>query len=125
MKLASAKKDSELSLQGITFETEYHDSTLKSVTMRDGNGGIVRIAQGEYSGIKALVPAQPTMVKRHKVSGTVAGLPVSQMFETEYDAARAKHHYERKLAEHDDAKLTIEVVEVPEDEVEPSPEIPF
>jgi hypothetical protein len=124
MKFERIKKDSQLTLNGVTFETEYHDSALQGVTMRDAAGNVVRLALNSYS-LYALVPAKPTVVKRHRVAGTVAGFPVEQFFENDYDATRAKSHYESKLRSDEDVALTITVVEVPEEQAEPSPDIPF
>jgi hypothetical protein len=124
MRFEKVKKDAQLVLKGISFETAWHDGSLQSVTMRDDAGNVLKLAVESYS-FYALVPAAPKMVKRYKVSGTLAGLPVEQFFEYDHETQRAKDNYESRVRVDGDADLSISIVEVPEDTAEPSPEIPF
>lgn len=116
MRLASVKKDSQLKLTGITFDTVWHNDSLSMCTLRDGSGNVVQFAIESYS-MKVLVPAQPKMVDRHKLHGTVAGIAVEHLFESEWDATQAKSDYESKVARPEDAELTVEKVQIPEDVV--------
>lgn len=114
MRLASVKKDSQLKLTGITFETIWHNDSLSTCTLRDEAGNIVQFAIESYS-MKVLVPAEPKTEDRYKLHGTVAGISVEHLFESEWDATQAQRDYEGKVARAEDASLAIEKVKVPVD----------
>jgi hypothetical protein len=116
MKFTTVKKDSQIKLAGITVETEYRDASLYVITLRDANGGMVRISGGY--GITTLVPAIPAMVKRYRLSGKFGGLvDVCEDFGNEHDAKARLSEFEAKHAGRDsEIGLAISTVEVPEEE---------
>jgi len=96
MNLRSIKHRSELVLDGITFDAEYHNSTLKTLTMTDASGHLVKV-DVEFSSLKALVPAEPEKKEVHVVTGTVPvlGTAINEAFESEYEAGKRLRELER------------------------------
>lgn len=119
MRVTDTKRDSALVLEGIKFDVVRNEQGgIQSLRMEDAKGNIVLVTKAEsYSNtINVQVKAPPKLVKRWHLKGVVAGLHVDHLFDDEYTATKAKSEYEAKVRREDDAALTVEAVEVPEDE---------
>jgi hypothetical protein len=100
------KKASELQLDGIAIECEYIDGYIGQVTLTDGSGHIVRFSKSQYDSLPVFVPAKPKTEKRHVVAGTVAGLKVEEVFETEYDARNRQRELEALTGSEDSISVS-------------------
>ena len=102
------KKPSDIVLEGVDVELDWTDSTnVQSIIVRDGKGNSLRIIKGEYSGMRALIPAT---VEKYRLSGTLCGSPFEQVFDEEHHAEERQ----RELGDlGDKAVLKIEKVKVP------------
>lgn len=79
-------------------------------------GFTIGIHGGQCSGrVELYVTAPPEKVKRHELSGTVIGLPIHELFESEYDAKDRKSLLESKLTREEDSTLAIKDVMVDAD----------
>jgi hypothetical protein len=116
LNLQSVKKVSEIPLSGVDIEIESHNNSPKSLTIRDANGGFLRVS-ATY-GIEILVPAKPKMVKKYRLAGKFAGLvDVVEDFDSSYDANQRLREYNAKVNEYgDETGLSVTEVEVPEEE---------
>lgn len=115
MDFKQVKKASEIALEGIAVDMESADGSLRTITLTDGKGGVLRVMRVDYS-MQAYVPAPPKMVKKWALTGKYAGLvDVSETFDTKYDADDRLREYRRKNAGGDDEiGLSVSEVEVPE-----------
>ena len=50
--------DGTRALEGVSVELDWTDSTVNSIVVRDANGNALRIIKGEYSGMRAMIPAK-------------------------------------------------------------------
>lgn len=114
MKLQSIKKESELKLAGIKFDVTWADGSVCQVTAQDAAGNVVVFQKTDYS-FRVMVEAPPKMVKRHRLSGSVAGMPVAEDFEDKYDAQNAMHEKQRMVTSDEYCSLEVTEVEVPEE----------
>lgn len=114
MRLKSVKKDAELVLAGVTFETTWADGSIKEVKATDGAGNIVVFRTDNYN-FGVLVKEPPKLVKRHQLKGTVAGSAVEQLFDDKYEAINAMNEYQRMVSSDEYCSLEVEQVEVPEE----------
>lgn len=119
MHYSSVKKAGEIVLEGITVDTEIVDRGLRSVTLTDAKGRVVRFERNEYGPLKVTVPAGPPTVEKHIVSGSVLGVPVREEFEDKYEAERRARQLEGDV--HGDTNLKVNTEQVP---IDPN-EIPF
>ncbi len=114
MKFQTVKNDSELKLNGITFDVLRVNGIIKNLTMKDSDNNIVQIMVNNYD-VAVCVPEPPTMVTKYRVHGTVVGVPVDHLFDTDYDARNSIEAYKNRVYDASvDVDLYIEKVEVPE-----------
>src|SRR3546814_7522497 len=88
MRYKTVKTANEASISGGTVEFEHHDKTLRGVRLTDAEGNVVLIQAGEsYSNaVKVMVPEPFDQEERWKISGSVVGIPVTEYFDSEYEA---------------------------------------
>lgn len=116
MRFATVKKQSDITPLGVQCVADFTDGTVKVLTITDPAGNVLRVRVDSYSMIVE-VPAPPATKKVCRLSGTVAGVPVSHDFDDVYQAQRARDNYLTCLRDPDkDAKLSIDTaVEVIDD----------
>lgn len=115
MNFQTVKKESEVELLGVAVEIESQNGSHRAITLRDGNGRLVRISS--TYGIDILIPAPPKTVKKFRLEGTFAGLvPVSEDFDDEYMAKDRLREFERNRGYDSELGLKITPVEVLESE---------
>lgn len=102
------KKPSDIVLEGVDVELDWTDSTnVQGIIIRDAKGNSLRFIKGEYSGIRALIPAT---VEKYRLHGTLCGSHFEQLFDEEYQAEERQ----RELGDlGDKAVLKIEKIKVP------------
>lgn len=110
MKFVTAKNLAALKLAGVTITVDVTDDILRTVTLADSEGNVIRLAHRDYS-MKLEIPAPPKMVKKHRLHGDVIGVVVDELFDDEYLAKDRLNEFERK-APGSFAGLTITQVEV-------------
>jgi hypothetical protein len=116
MKLVTIKNANEVKLAGITCEFETRDGAMRSVTLRDAEGNMLRVAHADYA-MHVLRVAPVKMVKRFRLTGKLLGVAdVNEDFETEYAARERLQEIERGAGYEASEKLglKIEAAEVPE-----------
>ena len=102
------KSPADITLDGVTVELDWTDtSTINSIIVRDNKGNALRVIKGEYSGMRAMIPAT---IEKYRLHGTCCGLGIDQTFDDE-DAAEDRKHEIDELG--DKAQLKIEKVRVP------------
>ena len=102
-----AKTPADITLEGISVELDWADSTINSIIVRDEKDNALRIIKGEYSGMRAMVPAT---VEKHRVFGTLCGSPFEQLFDNESEALDRSAELIDELGSK--ARLSIEKVRV-------------
>lgn len=111
--LRTAKSANELVLDGVDVQPEYHNKSLRAITLTDGTGRVLKI-EVEYSTLKALVVAEPetkeVFVLRGKVP--VVGADINEAFESEYDAQVRRRELEQASVI-ENAEIAVGTVEVP------------
>jgi hypothetical protein len=112
MNFQTAKKPSDVNLEGIAIEFDVRDGCLVAVDLTDGKGGHFRIAKTDYSSIGAFVPAKPKLVEKWALRGTFFGLKVDELFADEWSAKQRAD--ELGYADGSKGVCTVEKVEVPE-----------
>ena len=101
------KTPSDIVLEGVNVELDWTDTTVNSIIVRDGKGNALRILRGEYSGMRALVPAT---AEKYRLHGVCCGVDIDQVFDDENSAEDRKREID-ELGER--AQLQIEKVRVP------------
>ena len=102
-----AKSPADVTLEGVDVELDWNESTINSIIVRDAKGNALRILKGEYSGMKAMVPAT---VEKYVLKGTYGGLDFTGV----YDDEAAAEERRRELTDlSGKVDLTIEKVRVP------------
>lgn len=110
MKYTSIKKDSELSLNGISITVDRTDSGINSITFDDGLGGVIRCRMENY-GWKVEVPAPPEMIEKYLLQGRVFGLEVREYFDSISKANERLDFFQNNS--NDTCKLEVSSVSVP------------
>lgn len=124
MKFKSVKKSSEVVLAGIKADLDIVDGVVKGITLTDAKGSIVRVCERAYN-MYVEIPAPPETEKKHKLSGTVLGLPVEKLYDHDFQANDEKRRLSGAVI---DAELTVEEVQVPVDaepSAKPAADCPF
>lgn len=111
MKLVSAKKSSEVKLNGINVELTIVDGAIKGVTFADADGSIVKCEVDTYS-FKILVPAPTEYVKKYRLLGTFCDVVVDKVFSDKWGADQDKRLMEENSMFGKTA-LEIEEIDVP------------
>ena len=104
---AQAKCPADITLEGVSVELDWTDSTVNSIVVRDANGNALRVIKGEYSGMRAMIPAR---VEKYRLRGTLCGSPFEQVFDEIHEAEERQDEF-NELG--DKAQLTIDKVRVP------------
>ena len=73
-----AKGPSDVTLEGVDVELDWDGSTINSILVRDPKGNVLRIIKGEYTGMRAMVPAT---VEKYRLKGVCCGIDIDQVFE--------------------------------------------
>lgn len=109
----NAKDSSELLLDGVTIEPVYHNGSLATITFTDAKGRSVKIDE-KYGSLVAMVPAEPKTTDVHVLTGTVPvlGTPISETFESEYEACKRQTELERANVI-ENAEIKAGTVEIP------------
>ena len=111
---ATKKQQFAGALSGITADVDLVSGVVHAVTLRDANGGLLRIERNsDYESLKAFVPAKPKLVKRWQLSGKFKGLDVSERFDHKHDAEQRRQDLEGW--NEDEYQLSIAEVESPEE----------
>jgi len=100
------KTPSDIVLEGVNVELDWTDTTVNSIIVRDGKGNALRVLRGEYSGMRAMVPAT---AEKYRLHGVCCGVDIDQVFDTENDAERRKDEITDVS---DKAQLVVEKVKV-------------
>ena len=103
---AAVKNPSDITLEGVSVELDWTDTTVNSIIVCDPKGNALRILRGEYSGMKAMIPAT---VEKYRLHGVSCGIDIDQTFDDEATAEDRKREME-ELGER--AQLQIEKVKV-------------
>ena len=101
------KTPSDIVLEGMNVELDWTDTTVNSIIVRDDKGNALRILRGEYSGMRAMVPAT---TEKYRLHGVVLGIDVDQTFD---DEASAEDRKEEILRVADNATIEIQKIKVP------------
>jgi hypothetical protein len=113
VKFQSTKAVQDIKLSGVTIEAEFRNDVLSSITFTDSNGSVVKIAEGRYNGIDALVPAPPKMAKKYKLGGMLLGITqFEEMFDDEYEANNRLTEVSKQTGYADNLGLSVTEVEV-------------
>lgn len=91
--LQTIKSLDECKLEGVTLSWEKIDGQVRSVTLTDQSGNIVKMSKANtYSdAIAVLVPAPPVMEDRWVLSGELPGsIFIRKAFKHQYEADEAK-----------------------------------
>jgi hypothetical protein len=98
---------------GLRVEVSFDGSLLKSLTFCDKHGVLACVErQNTYESLFVSGLAKPKMVKKFRLSGTIAGLKVDETFESDYEA---RHLLEKLEGIYDHTTLSVSEVEVPEE----------
>lgn len=114
MNWTNVKKASDIELSGIEVLIDKTDNTINVVTLTDACGNTIRIRMSSYT-MYVEVPAKPVMVKHYAVQGKVAGLTVSETFESKYEADNRRDELISAVRYGEDEAVKVEEVEVPEE----------
>ena len=115
MNLKRIKKVSEIKLEGVTIDAEYHETNLHSVTITDSKGSLVKISKTDYSEIGMFVTAPPTKVKKWAVTGKLMGIAeINETFDDQFTAGNRKSEIEKQLDYSDKAGIEVKEIEVEE-----------
>jgi len=114
MRFKETKKEAEVGLPGVQAAFTIIDGSLRDVRLTDASGRVVLLSC-DY-GLHVSVPAPPKMVKRWKLSGTFAGFPTEHLYPNKWEAERKRDAMVELLRDESAAALTIEEVEVPDDD---------
>src|SRR5581483_10350628 len=87
MNMKTAKTPKDITLTGVTIEFDRSDGQLRAVIIRDGNGGMLKIAQSGSYAMEALVPAPRKLVSQYRVRGTIGDIDIDETFQHEYQAS--------------------------------------
>ena len=112
MNYETAKKASDISLDGVSVEFEHRDATLTAVIVRDKAGNELRVTKGgDYSAaVTALIPARPKETKVHVVAGKLFGLTdIREEFKERYEADARLSEIKRQTGTYDDDIAGIEI----------------
>ena len=109
MKMTNAKKAADVKLDGVKVEMVMKDHNLLRVIFRDTLGNYVEVAKDGYSDLACLVLAPPEKKKVFQLIGKVIDLPITENFDSKYEAETRKEKLEIKDSE---AVLSIQEVEV-------------
>lgn len=110
MKYKKITHPSDLKLEGVDIKTVMVGTEFISAEMTDKTGRKILFAKGSYSSFDVMTPAPPETVKKFRVSASVAAIPVTQDFESEYEAQDKKRELDRVA---DDATMVPVEVEIP------------
>jgi hypothetical protein len=83
---------------------------VNSIIVRDAKGNALRIVKGDYSGMKAMIPAPPPTVEKYALTGTVCGTPITDLFDDESCARDRARQFANELGSK--ACLKVEKVKV-------------
>lgn len=73
MKMVKVKSAREIVLQGVRAELETMDGSIKSITLTDAGGRMVKVSQDYYTALLVTVPAPPEFQTKYRVTGRYAG----------------------------------------------------
>lgn len=131
MNLQTIKALTEVKLQGVKIEWSKEDKGVKEVRISDPSGGCLVIKSNDsYSQtLKLLIPAVEE-AERFRLSGKFLDLtPVSEVFESEYDANERHDEFKAKAGYGVETGLTVEKVKVRVSDdgavISPDDSIPF
>lgn len=115
MNWTKVKNGKQVVLDGITIEIDRSDTSVMSITLKDAAGHVVRARYESYN-MYIEVPAAPKTVEKVALNGTVLGLPVKEVFDSEYQANDRKEELTGHLDEKKFA-LEVEKVQIPDDDI--------
>jgi len=101
------KHPGDIALEGVSVELDWADNTVNSIIVRDAKGNALRVIKGEYSGMKAMVPAT---IEKYRLHGTLCESHFEQVFDAEHEAEDRRHDFD-ELG--DKAQLTITKIRTP------------
>ena len=101
-----AKSPADITLEGVDVELDWDGTTINGIIVRDTKGNALRIIKGEYSGMRAMVPAT---VEKYRLHGTLCESLFEQVFDDQHEAEERQHEFD-DLG--DKARLTIEKIKV-------------
>jgi hypothetical protein len=101
-----AKSPADIMLEGVDVELDWDGTTINGIIVRDAEGNSLRIIKGEYSGMRAMVPAT---VEKYRLHGTLCESPFEQVFDEKHEAEDRQHEFD-ELGEK--AQLNIEKIKV-------------
>jgi len=104
---SQAKSPADVVLEGVDVELDWDGTTINGAIIRDASGNALRIIKGEYSGMRAMVPAT---IEKYRLCGTLCGSPFEQIFDERHEAEARQEEF-GELG--DKACLAIEKVKVP------------
>jgi len=103
---SQAKNPADIILEGVDVELDWDGTTVNGIIIRDAKGNVLRIIKGEYSGMRAMVPAT---IEKYRLHGTLCESPFEQVFDEKHEAEARQEEF-NELG--DKAHLTIEKVKV-------------
>ncbi len=102
-----AKGPTDIVLEGVDVELDWDSSTINGIIVRDPKGNALRIIKGEYSGMRAMIPAT---VEKYRLHGTLCDSPFDQVFDDKHEAEARQEEF-NELG--DKVQLVIEKIKVP------------
>ena len=104
-------------LNGIDIDYQWHDCGLSSITLVDGNGGVVMIAKDNYSGFNVLIPRKPKMLTKNRLHGLYLDkIQIDEVFDNYNEATKRRDELvlAGNCASDSDSGLVISEIEVEE-----------
>jgi hypothetical protein len=99
LKLQKVKKISDLKLDGVTFQAEYRDTNLHSVTLTDVSGKTVTFTKDNYSDFSAYVPAPPDKENKWELSYEINLIGLrKELFDEQYQANSRRSELESEYS---------------------------
>ncbi|NID14341.1 hypothetical protein [Luteibacter yeojuensis] len=113
MKFETCKTAADVKIEGHNIELDKTGDTLNGVSIIKDGAVVARIVLRSYS-MSIERPVAPPKVTKHRLTGTVLGLAVDQVYDDEYQAERARDEFFSNVMS--GAELSVETVLVDADD---------
>lgn len=103
----TAKSRQDFTLAGVDTAIEEQNGSVTKVTITDANGKSLSFSS--VYGMTVLVPKEPEKETKHVVTGTIAKVPVREVFDDSYTALERERELTRAGAEVETAPEEVEI----------------
>lgn len=111
MNLRAIKVQSDINLEGIAVEIEKVNQSIRSVTLTDAKGHMVKF-HCSY-GLEVNVPAEPVKQTQYAIRGKFLGVAdINEQFENEWEATAKLAEIEKAAGYPENSGVKIDPVEV-------------